>query len=158
MRALSDNRLRLSPSDLNNFLACRHLTSLDLRRARGEITLDKAPRPDAALIAEKGQRHEEAFLDVLRAEGKQVVAIPTLDGNGTDPHTSAHATERAMRAGAEVVYQAAFLDDDWIGYADFVIRVDEPSDLGGWSYEAFDTKLARYPKPYFILQLAFYTE
>src|SRR4051794_33533126 len=158
MRALPDDRLRLSPSDLNNFLACGHLTSLDLRRARGEIVLDKAPRPDAALIAEKGQRHEETFLETLRAEGRQVVAIPTFGDNGADPQTSARATEQAMREGFEVVYQAAFLDDDWLGYADFLIRTDEPSELGGWSYEAYDTKLARYPKPYFILQLAFYTE
>jgi predicted RecB family nuclease len=158
MRALPDDRLRLSPSDLNNFLACRHLTSLDLRRARGEIVLDKAPRPDAALIAEKGQRHEEAFLEALKAEGKQVVAIPTFGDNGADPQTSARATEQAMRTGAEVVYQAAFLDDDWLGFADFLLRIDEPSALGDWSYEAYDTKLARYPKPYFILQLAFYTE
>src|SRR3954467_4920596 len=98
MRALSDNRLRLSPSDLNNFLACRHLTSLDLRRARGEIVLDKAPRPDAALIAEKGQRHAEACLETLRAEGRQVVAIPTFD-EGADPRTSAGSTEQAMRDG-----------------------------------------------------------
>ena len=30
--------------------------------------------------------------------------------------------------------------------------------LGAWSYEAWDTKLARQTKPYFVLQLCFYTE
>lgn len=34
---LLDGRLILSASDLNNYLACRHLTALDLARARGEI-------------------------------------------------------------------------------------------------------------------------
>ena len=39
-------RLLLSPSDLNNFLACEHRTALDLARARGEILLQRIPRPD----------------------------------------------------------------------------------------------------------------
>jgi hypothetical protein len=80
-----------------------------------------------------------AFLETLRAEGRQVVAIPPFGDNRADPRDSALATDRAMRDGAEVVYQAAFLDDDWLGFADFLIRIDEPSGLGDWSYEAYDT-------------------
>ena len=63
-----------------------------------------------------------------------------------------------MRAGAEVIYQATFLRDGLRGHADFLFRVDRPSDLGDWSYEVADTKLARRAKPYFILQLCFYSE
>ncbi|MDQ3671750.1 MAG: TM0106 family RecB-like putative nuclease, partial [Actinomycetota bacterium] len=37
-------------------------------------------------------------------------------------------------------------------------RVETPSALGGWSYEAADTKLARHSKPAHILQLCFYSE
>ena len=37
-----DGRLFLSPSDLNNFLACEHRTALDLARARGEILLQRS--------------------------------------------------------------------------------------------------------------------
>ena len=59
-----------------------------------------------------------------------------------------------MRAGAEVIYQATFAHDGWRGRADFLIRVDEPSDLGAWSYEVWDTKLARSAKPAAVLQLA----
>ncbi len=44
------------------------------------------------------------------------------------------------------------------GYADFLLRTDEPSELGPFSYEAYDAKLAAHPKPYFILQLLFYSE
>ena len=44
-----------------------------------------------------------------------------------------------------------------VGFADFLLRADTPSDLGAHSYEAYDTKLAKHPKPYFILQLGFYT-
>ena len=59
----------------------------------------------------------------------------------------------AMRDGVDVIYQGVFVDAPWRGIADFLVRVDQPSSLGPWSYEAWDTKLARHPKPYFILQL-----
>ena len=49
------------------------------------------------------------------------------------------------------------LDDGWRGRADFLVRVDSGSDLGQWSYEAWDTKLARHVKPSHILQLAYYS-
>src|SRR4029077_10644385 len=57
-----------------------------------------------------------------------------------------------------IVYQAALVSDDWHGAADFVMRVETPSELGTWSYEALDTKLARHAKPAYILQLCFYSE
>jgi predicted RecB family nuclease len=152
---LRDGQLLLSPSDVNNYLACAHRTALDMRRMRGEITLNKAPRPDAELLAERGRRHEAEFLAGLIEAGREVVEIDVEAGR----LAAVAATEQAMRDGAEIVYQAAFLDPDgWVGYADFLIRHDAPSDLGDFSYEAYDTKLSKHPKPYFILQLAFYTE
>ena len=66
---------------------------------------------------------------------------------------------RRERAGAEVIYQAALADGDWRGYADFLERVPRPSPaLGDWSYEVIDTKLARRPKPEFIVQLCLYSD
>ena len=59
---IRDNQLLLSPSDVNNYLACEHRTALDRQRMHGEITLNKAPRPDADLLAERGRRHEAEFL------------------------------------------------------------------------------------------------
>jgi uncharacterized protein len=138
-------QLQLSPSDLNHFLACEHRTWLDLRRAHGEIELHRAPRPDAELIAQRGREHELAHLARLRAEGRTVVEAP-------------EDTAAAMRAGVDVIYQATLQRDDWTGQADFLVRVEEPSALGAWSYEAYDAKLATHPKPYFIFQLLFYTE
>ena len=41
-----------------------------------------------------------------------------------------------MRDGAEVIYQGVFVDAPWRGIADFLIRVERPSRLGAWSYEA----------------------
>ncbi|MDQ3894099.1 MAG: TM0106 family RecB-like putative nuclease, partial [Actinomycetota bacterium] len=75
-----------------------------------------------------------------------------------DLAAGARATEEAMRAGAEVIYQAVFLEGDWRGLADFLERVERPSKLGPWSYEVADAKLARRPKPRHVLQLCFYSE
>ena len=57
-----------------------------------------------------------------------------------------------MRAGADVVYQACFVDGEWRGLADFVERQADGC------YEAVDTKLARHGKPAHMLQLCFYSE
>src|SRR5204862_5460517 len=70
--------------------------------------------------------------------------------------TARDATVAAMRDGAEIVYQATFARDGWRGRADFVVRVEEPSGMGAWSYEPHDTKLARSAKPAAVLQLAWY--
>ena len=62
-----------------------------------------------------------------------------------------------MRAGADVIYQAPFALDEWRGIADFLERIDTPSALGDYSYEAVDTKLARNEMlPHHALQLCFY--
>ena len=45
--------------------------------------------------------------------------------------------------GTEIVYQGVLASNGWRGVADFLVRVDEPSELGLISYEAWDTKLAR---------------
>ena len=63
-----------------------------------------------------------------------------------------------MRAGAEVIYQAALVAPPWLGYADFLERVDEASNLGAWSYEPVDTKLSRTAKPDHVIQLATYSK
>ena len=152
MRYAGDGLL-VSPSDLNGYLACAHLTSLDLRLARGEPLRPAPPRPDAKLIADRGLAHERRFLERLRAEGRDVATIPAGDAAA-----AAARTAEAMRDGREVVYQAGFAAGRWRGYADFLLRVDEPSDLGAWSYEPCDAKLAVDPRPYFIFQLLFYAE
>ncbi|MFN8175841.1 MAG: TM0106 family RecB-like putative nuclease [Solirubrobacteraceae bacterium] len=156
----TNGRLLLSPSDLNNFVACRHLTALDLAAANGEIQRpDGAPDPTAELVARKGDEHERSYLAGLRERGKSVVEIPHTPGGLDAIEADAAATAEAMRAGAEVIYQATFLHDGWRGHADFLERRDDtPSDLGDYSYEVLDTKLARSAKPYFVLQLCCYSE
>jgi uncharacterized protein len=57
-----------------------------------------------------------------------------------------------------VIVQGALADDGWIGRADILRRVETPSALGNWSYEAIDTKLARETKAGAVLQLCLYSD
>lgn len=145
--------LVLSPTDLTKHLACEHLTQLDLAVARGERPAPDESGEELELLFQKGIEHEQRHLDALKAEGRLVVEI----GDG-DLDEQVAATEAALRAGAAVVYQAAFRSKGRRGHADFVTRVDEPSLLGDWSYEVADTKLARRLKVPALLQLAEYAE
>jgi len=153
-----DGKLAVSASDLNNFLACPHLTTLDLARAQGKLDVKPEQGADAELLASKGDEHEKRYLGSLKKAGRDVEEIPDGVGSGEALLDAVARTEEAMRAGADVIYQAAFLRDGLRGHADFLFRVDRPSDLGDYSYEVADTKLARRAKPYFILQLCFYSE
>src|SRR6187200_3055949 len=138
------SRIVVSPSDLNHFLDCEYLTHLDVEVADGRV-LRKARRPEADLLAEKGDAHERVHLARFRADGRDVAVIEDPSRIGWSP--AERATRDAMAAGADVIYQAVLLDDGWRGRADFLVRADSGSDLGGWSYEAWDTKLARHVKP-----------
>jgi predicted RecB family nuclease len=150
-----DGRLVFSPSDLNHFLECEHLITLD--RARDPSTPRAARDPQADLLAEKGAEHERVWLERFRTEGRDIASIDAVGGE-RDWRKDAARTREAMVSGAAVIYQGVFVDNDWHGISDFLVRVDRRSDLGAWSYEAWDTKLARRSKPYFVLQLCFYTE
>jgi predicted RecB family nuclease len=155
MRLATDRTIQLSPSDLANYLACPHLTQLEFAVLRDGLIEPHRENPHADLIRRKGNEHEAAFLARLREEGREIVEIE-LGEDGFEE--AALATEEALRAGAEIIYQGVLASDNWRGIADFLIRIDEPSALGPFSYEAWDTKLARSrAKPAHVLQLTFYS-
>ena len=94
----------------------------------------------------------------LPRRGPRVVEIDdppaTATGSGTRERTLA-----AMRAGADVIYQGVFVDDGWHGISDFLVRVDAPSARSAPGATKRGTPSSRVSsKPYFILQLCFYSE
>jgi predicted RecB family nuclease len=147
---LHDSRLSFSPSDLTAFLACQHLTTLELAAARGELARPAVDNAQAELIRRKGVEHEQAYLEELR--GRRLVIAEIELGDDVAWERAAAETSEALARGVDVVYQGVFVHDGWRGIADFLER--QPDD----SYEAADTKLARTSKPAHILQLCFYTE
>ena len=138
-----------SPSALTAFLACQHLTALELAVARGEVARPTADDPQAELIRRKGDEHERAYLDELSRRGLE---RPEIELATSDWERAAAETADALARGVDVVYQGVFVHDGWRGIADFLERQPDGS------YEVADTKLARTSKPYHILQLCFYTE
>jgi predicted RecB family nuclease len=152
-----------SASDLSAAAACEWalLRRLDAKLGR----IDAAPRSDDAMLqrtAELGDAHELRMLEELRAT-RTVVEIER--GGLADIGTAVALSEAALRAGAEVVFQAAFFDGRFLGYADFIIRTEagdqsEKGDQIGHAatYEVYDTKLARSAKITALLQLAAYSD
>jgi uncharacterized protein len=152
MRKFNNNLLH-SASDLNAYLGCPHSVALTLRKLLDPECLppEVADDEEAKLVAEAGNEHERNYLQQLK--GQTTVVEISSDGPLEE---RVHATIEAMRAGAPIIYQAAFLDGPWHGFADFLRRVDEPSALNGWNYEPMDTKLARSPKASHLVQLGLY--
>jgi len=147
-----DKGLVLSPTDLAKHLACPHLTMLDLQESRHEIPPPREVDEALDLIFRLGLDHEKAYLAKLRDAGRTIVEIP----ESADLGARVRLTEEALRSGAEVIYQATFLDEGHRGHADFLLRADRPSLLGGYSYDVADTKLARRMKVAALLQMADY--
>jgi uncharacterized protein len=152
MRSFNNNLLH-SASDLNAYLGCAHAISLTLRKLIDPQSLPNQAADDeeAKLIAEAGNEHERNYLQRLES----LTQVIEISSHGSLEERT-HATIEAMRAGAPIIYQAAFLHGSWHGFADFLRRVDEPSALNGWSYEPIDTKLAREPRAKHLVQLGLY--
>ncbi|TWP35219.1 TM0106 family RecB-like putative nuclease [Leekyejoonella antrihumi] len=148
-----NERLVLSPTDLTKHVACPHITTLDLAALEGGPSGPKPRATDDALrmVFAKGLTHERDYLAMLREQGRTVVEITERGREAAEAQTL-----EAMRAGADVIYQATFYDGDWIGHADFLLRKDGPSKLGDWCYDIADTKLARRLKVPALLQMAMY--
>ena len=158
---LVDGTIIVSASDLVGFLACDHLGALELGRIQGrwERPPERADDPTVKLMQEHGEAHERAYLDQLKSAGRSVREIARTELRTPSQLLAAQAeTQSAMRDGADVIYQAAFFDGRWRGHADFLIRVEMPSDLGAWSYEIADTKLSRRVKAAAIIQMCVYAE
>jgi predicted RecB family nuclease len=146
--------LRLSATDLSNHLACHHLSQLNLAVARGLRCPPDFYAPDVAVLRERGNEHEMAFLSHLEGQGLRI-ARP---GDELDENVGFERTLSAMREGADVIVQATLLDGRWLGRADVLRRVPLPSRLGSWSYEVWDTKLARETKGGSVLQICLYSD
>ena len=151
---ITDGQVRFGAGDLVNHLACRYLTELNTQMAEGVLAAPGDRDPMLDLLQQRGLAHEEGYIQHLEESGCQITRI---DGVGLS-QTAVDATVEAMRSGSEVIVQAALVEGSWGGRADVLRRVDVPSELGDWSYEVIDTKLARETKCGAILQLSLYSD
>jgi predicted RecB family nuclease len=150
----TDNGLLYSATDLCRHLECPHLTTLACLDLETPLDKDK-PDEESELIMAKGLEHELRYLDYLKSQGKSIIDLSEPPGTYEQ---RLEATRQALKSEPEVIYQAFLYDQPFLGYADFLVRVEKPSELGQYSYEVLDTKLARHPKPYYIIQLCLYSQ
>src|SRR3546814_14096136 len=119
-------------------MGCTHATVLDIRQLDHPVEVG-ADDEQTQLLQEKGLEHERAYLERLRAEGRSIIEI---DGDA-DIVDKAERTRAALREGADVIYQGAFLDGPWQGYSDFLIMVVRPSALGVYDSDVAVLKIVR---------------
>ena len=143
-------RRLLTPTQLSTHLACAHYTQLERKRRAGELAVEFMPDPRLEAMRVRGAEHERAYIERLRGAGGSIVDLRERKDSA--------ATLAAMREGAQAIVQAPLGNADFFGIADVLLRVEEPSALGAWSYEPVDTKLARETRAGTILQLCTYCE
>jgi len=122
-----------SATDLVGFLACEHLTALELAAAARLVPRPMREDPELDVLQQRGMAHEQRYLADLEATGRRVTRIErdeTIADRGERLRQAAAATEAAIRHGDDVLYQATFFDGRWLGYADFLVRVETASALG----------------------------
>ena len=129
----------LSVTDLVNHLSCKHLTQLNQSLAKGKIAPPSWRDPDRDRLRELGMAHEKAFVGHLRNKGLQTSKLRDEEGENAVERTMA-----AMRQGKDVIVQAALQAEQWHGRADILYRIDEPCELGNWSYEVIDKVLTKH--------------
>ena len=155
--ATRDARVVWSASDLKAAAECEFawMRAIDAKLGR----IDAVPDPDDPTLERAGRlgtAHELRVLAQYRERlGDAVVEIAETRSADDAAMTDAVAATRAALADPAVLvlYQAAFADDDFVGFADFLVRED---GVPGAPWRVQDTKLARHARVTALMQLAAY--
>ena len=154
MRYIPDQgRIVWSASDLKAAAECEFawLRAIDAKLGRvavvedpEDLTLERAGR--------LGDAHEQRVLERYREEfGAGVWEIDATESRDADGlQRAVAATAAALASDADIVYQAAFSTDEFVGFADFLARDEQ----GRWLVQ--DSKLARRARVTALMQLAAY--
>ena len=154
MRYIEDEgRIVWSASDLKAAAECEFawLRAIDAKLGRVpavddpvDLTLERAGR--------LGDQHERRMLaEYQRTFGDRVAVIPeTRSSDAVGLAEAVRLTRAALESDAQIVYQAAFSDVDFVGFADFLMR----DEAGRWIVQ--DTKLARHARVTALMQLEAY--
>lgn len=152
----SERRFVWSASDLKAAAECEFawVRAIDAKLGRidpvedpVDLTLERAGR--------LGGVHERRTLEAYRERfGGAVVEIPETASSDAEALARAVAltNEALLSDDAVVIYQATFADDEFVGFADFLLRDSD----GRWIVQ--DTKLARHARVTALMQLAAYVD
>jgi uncharacterized protein len=122
--------------------------------ARG---LFEGSKPEVSALDQQlfddGIRHERVLLEKLERQGARIARLP-----GRQSDTDYAATKAAMAEGFDFIHQASLCNEEMRGSADLLRRIEEPSELGAWSYIPIECKLASKPRTTFLVQASAYCE
>jgi predicted RecB family nuclease len=151
----AEARVVWSASDLKAAAECEFawLRAIDARLGR----IAPVEEPEDATLERAGflgGEHELRVLaDYRRRYGAGVVEIAAARSSDAAALVAAVThTNAALVSDADVIYQAAFSTDEFVGFADFLAR----DDAGRWIVQ--DSKLARRARVTALMQLAAYVD
>ncbi|MDA7444937.1 TM0106 family RecB-like putative nuclease [Candidatus Pelagibacter ubique] len=143
----------ISPSDLNNFVACKYTALNEIKFHNKEIKKNEDKANDK-LWKEMGIEHEKKHFKILKDKYKKSISIKS----DLDENDRFNETVRAIQKGYDLIYHAYLIDENFRGEADFLIKCNTPSELGNYSYEVYDTKITRNLKPRHVTQITAYSD
>ncbi|HWM16610.1 MAG TPA: TM0106 family RecB-like putative nuclease [Microbacterium sp.] len=151
----AEARIVWSASDLKAAAECEFAWLRGIDARIGRIAAVEEPE-DATLerAGRLGGDHERRVLAGYRATfGDGVIEI--AEARSSDAAALADAvarTNEALASHADVIYQAAFATDEFVGFADFLVR----DETGRWIVQ--DSKLARRARVTALMQLSAYVD
>ncbi|WP_426185078.1 TM0106 family RecB-like putative nuclease [Microbacterium sp. TWP3-1-2b2] len=149
-------RVIWSASDLKAAAECEFAWSRAIDAKLGRVPAVVEPE-DATLAraAKLGDLHELKVLDAYRERFGADAVHEVSKASSADADSLAAVvaeTGTALRSDAKVLFQAAFSTDEFVGFADFLLREDD----GSWRVQ--DSKLARTARVTALMQLAAYVD
>ena len=120
MKIIKD-KFFISPSDLNNFVACKYTIKNEIKFLNKEITKN-TERVNDKLWKEMGIEHEKKHHKILKSKYKKSIEIKSAK----DEQTRFDETVAAMQKGYDLIYHAYLIDENFRGEADFLIKTNTP--------------------------------
>jgi uncharacterized protein len=156
-----EGRIVWSASDLKAAAECEFawLRAIDAKLGR-VAAVQEPDDPTLERAGRLGTVHERRTLETYRERfGAGVVEIAETRSSDAEGLADAvAATRAALDSGADVVYQAAFATDEFVGFADFLVRDPAPAPDQPSRWLVQDTKLARHARVTALMQLAAYVD
>ncbi|MGO2745621.1 TM0106 family RecB-like putative nuclease [Microbacterium sp.] len=149
-------RVIWSASDLKAAAECEFAWARAIDAKLGRVAaVDEPEDATLARAARLGDAHEVKVLEAYRERLGADAVYEVAKVNSSKPEALAAVvaeTRDALRSDARLLFQAAFATDEFVGFADFLLREDD----GRWRVQ--DSKLARTARVTALMQLAAYVD
>ena len=140
-------------TDLSNFEVCKCHIINKIRKLNGEVIEEPIPTRTQLEYQRQGIEIEKNYLDKIKSNK----SIKLVDIEKIDINKKEESTIKALKEGADYIYQAKLGNKNFSGYPDFLKKVNIPSKFGDYSYEVIDVKRSKEPKQENVTQLLLYS-